>query len=225
MRKIRNDDGWSQDALRNTLPRRSEASRPCVSISNRHFADRFDLTAVSPPPISDVSFWLSLHTAFISASSDVLKIPPRDLAGTYRAQDGGGRRGEIVVYDRVPGGAGYVQRIQQQLGEVLQATLQRVQACPNPLCDPDASCYACLKSYQNQIYWDQLKRSVVTAWLEPARRDESDSVALNLGGPQVLTKVSDVKPVRTLLRRSTNCGMLGPLRVHCGALVALRPAT
>ena len=88
--------------------------------------------------------------------------------GTYRAQDGGAKRGEIVVYDRVPGGAGYVQRIEQELSEVLRATLDRVKKCPNPQCDPDASCYACLRSYQNQFYWDLLKRRIVIDWLEPA---------------------------------------------------------
>jgi hypothetical protein len=127
---------------------------------------RFDLVAISPPPITDQRFWLSLHTAFVNAASDVLKVPPRDLAGTFRAQDGGGRRGEIVVYDRVPGGAGYVQRVVQDLPAVLQATLDRVKKCPNPQCDPDASCYACLRSYQNQFYWDQLRRSAVSDWLE-----------------------------------------------------------
>jgi len=129
---------------------------------------RFDLVAISPPPISDLSFWLSLHTAFVSAASDVLNIPPRDLAGTYRAQDGGAKRGEIVVYDRVPGGAGYVQRIEQDLAAVLEATLNRVKKCPNPQCDVDASCYACLRSYQNQFHWDLLKRRTVVDWLEPA---------------------------------------------------------
>ena len=128
---------------------------------------RFDLTAIAPPRVSDQSFWLSLQTAFVGAASDVLKISPRDLAGTYRAQDGGDKRGEIVVYDRVPGGAGYVQRIEHELAKVLQATLDRVRSCPNPRCDPAAACYACLRSYQNQFYWDSLKRSTVSNWLEP----------------------------------------------------------
>ena len=77
-------------------------------------------------------------------------------------------RGEVVVYDRVPGGAGYVQRIEVELLRVLHATLDRVKSCPNPQCDPDAACYACLRSYQNQFYWDQLQRSTVSNWLEPA---------------------------------------------------------
>jgi ATP-dependent helicase YprA (DUF1998 family) len=127
---------------------------------------RFDGVALHPPPISELSFWLSLQTAILGAAGDVLKIPPRDLEGTYRAQDAGGVRGEVVIYDRVPGGAGYVNRISSELASVLRATLNRVKACPNAQCDPEGSCYACLRSYHNQFYWDQLKRSAVVGWLE-----------------------------------------------------------
>jgi superfamily II DNA or RNA helicase len=129
---------------------------------------RFDGLHPAPPPITDAGFWLSFQTALLGAASDVLKIPPRDLDGTYRAQDSAGARGEIVIYDRVPGGAGYVSRLQHELLTLLEATLRRVADCPNPQCDIEASCYACLRSYYNQFYWDQLKRRAVVQWLEPA---------------------------------------------------------
>jgi hypothetical protein len=129
---------------------------------------RFDRVHPAPPQVTDSSFWMSFQTAFVGAASDVLQIPPRDLASTYRAQDGNGRMAELVLYDRVPGGAGYAERIQQNLGEVLAAVLRRVRSCPNPLCDPQASCYTCLRNYHNQFYWDQLRRAVVTNWLEAA---------------------------------------------------------
>ena len=60
-------------------------------------------------------------------------------------------RGELVVYDRVPGGAGYVSRIGKELPGILEATLRRVLNCTNPQCDPQGSCYTCLRSYGNQF--------------------------------------------------------------------------
>jgi hypothetical protein len=129
---------------------------------------RFDRVHPAPPPVTDSSFWMSFQTAFVGAASDVLQIPPRDLAATYRAQDGNSRMAELVLYDRIPGGAGYAERIQQNLRQVLQAVLHRVRSCPNPQCDPQASCYACLRNYHNQFYWDQLRRSIVTNWLAEA---------------------------------------------------------
>jgi len=71
---------------------------------------RFDGVRPAPPGVSDRSFWLSLQTAFIAAVADTLVIPRRDLDGTYRSQGEGSSAGELVIYDRVPGGAGYVGR-------------------------------------------------------------------------------------------------------------------
>lgn len=126
---------------------------------------RFNGVQPLPPPINNLGFWLSLQTAVLAAAADVLNIPSRDLDGTFRAQDTQGDRGELVLYDRVPGGAGYVQRIASDLVPILRKALDRVRSCRNPLCDPEASCYACLRSYYNQYYWNSLKRSVVVDWL------------------------------------------------------------
>jgi ATP-dependent helicase YprA (DUF1998 family) len=127
---------------------------------------RFNDVGPAPPPVSDSAFWKSFETALVGAATDVLQISSRDLDSTYRAQDGNGRLGELVIYDRVPGGAGYAQRINEELPTILVAALRRVQSCPNPQCDIEASCYACLRSYNNQFNWDQLRRRVVADWLE-----------------------------------------------------------
>ncbi len=119
-----------------------------------------------PPPINDEGFWLSLQTTLVSAAAEVLAIPLSDIAGTYRSQFQAGAGGELVMYDRVPGGAGYVARIVDQLGTILEAALDRTLHCRNPLCDPEGSCYACLRSYGNQFKWALLKRGPVARWLE-----------------------------------------------------------
>ena len=90
-------------------------------------------------------------------------------------------RGELVVYDRVPGGAGYVSRINAELPGILEATLQRVLNCTNSQCDPLGSCYACLRSYGNQFQWENLHRNLVSDWLadvlHPGSRDATPRTA------------------------------------------------
>jgi len=129
----------------------------------------------APEPINNESFWLSLQTAFIGAAAEVLSIPTNDIAGTY--QNGPHGTAELVVYDRVPGGAGYVARIVSQLRTILEATLRRTRDCRNPLCDPQGSCYACLRSYSNQFKWDRLSRGPIATWIAVLLSGPSESAA------------------------------------------------
>jgi hypothetical protein len=126
---------------------------------------RFDGVHPAPPTVDRTDFWLSFQTAFTAAAADVLVIPPRDIDGTFRSQDGSGLRGELVVYDRVPGGAGYVGRSREELPRILEETQRRVANCKNLQCDPQGSCYACLRSYSNQFQWESLHRNLVSDWL------------------------------------------------------------
>ena len=114
-------------------------------------------------PVTNESFWLSLQTTFVAAAAEVLSIPSNDIAATYQVGAHGG--GELVVYDRVPGGAGYAGTITRELPAIFEAALRRTRDCPNPLCDPQGSCYACLRSYSNQFKWDRLSRATVATWI------------------------------------------------------------
>lgn len=127
---------------------------------------RFEGTRPTPPKVDNADFWTSFQTAFIQAAADVLVVPARDIDGTYRSQHDTGLEGELVVYDRVPGGAGYVGRIVDELPMILEETCRRVRNCRNPQCDPLGSCYACLRTYTNQFQWERLHRNVVADWLE-----------------------------------------------------------
>ena len=126
---------------------------------------RFDAVTPPPPTVTDRDFWLSLQTAFLVAAADVLEIPARDLGGTFRSQSEGTLKGELIVFDRVPGGAGYVARLHDELPRVLEGALDRVTNCPNSSCDPQGSCYSCLRSFGNQFEWNHLRRNVVRDWL------------------------------------------------------------
>ena len=119
---------------------------------------------VPPAPFTtERAFWLSFVAAFLNGASDALNIDAGDLGGTYHGWSEESYVGELVVYDRIPGGAGHIQRILDQLDRVLNAALIRVRDCKCP--DVEASCYACLRSYGNQFYWEELKRKPVYEWL------------------------------------------------------------
>jgi len=62
----------------------------------------------------------------VGAAADVLSIPARDLDGTYRTQPSDQGNVELVIFDRIPGGAGYVHRVRQDLRLILDATLKGV---------------------------------------------------------------------------------------------------
>jgi superfamily II DNA/RNA helicase len=126
---------------------------------------RFDSAEPHPPGVKDTAFWLSFQTAFVGAAAEVLSIPPRDLDGTYRTQASPDSKVELVVFDRIPGGAGYVHRVRQDLRLILSETLSRVQTCRNPRCDRKGSCYCCLRTYYNQFQWEDLRREDVVNWL------------------------------------------------------------
>ncbi|MFV9506786.1 MAG: Zn-binding domain-containing protein [Oscillochloridaceae bacterium umkhey_bin13] len=105
--------------------------------------------------------WRSLVYALLEGASQGLGIRRDDLDGTlYRYTAGAAPA--IVLYDNVPGGAGHVQYIAQELPFVLATAFDRVQhAC----CGPETSCYECLRNFRNQPYHDMLKRGVVRDFL------------------------------------------------------------
>ncbi|MBI4871606.1 MAG: DEAD/DEAH box helicase [Candidatus Riflebacteria bacterium] len=123
---------------------------------------RFDAGRTLVPRVSDRTFWLSLLTSLLTATSATLAIHRMDLDGTYQAQTTTSDEAELVVYDRVPGGAGYVQQIVEHFPRLLEATRQLLASCT---CDPEASCYRCMRSARNQFHWEHLRRRPVLDWL------------------------------------------------------------
>jgi len=125
----------------------------------------FENCAPPAPDIRDRSFWLSFLSAFLNGASDALHIDASDLGGTYHGWTEESFIGELVIYDRIPGGAGHIGRIIDNLDLVLGKTYVRVADCKCP--DVEASCYACLRNYGNQFYWEELRRKAVIDWLAP----------------------------------------------------------
>lgn len=135
----------------------------------RHIGHEF-LTDVielrfSGPPIADPesSLWLSLTYALLEGASQALGIDRDDIDGCLYPYAPSGQAPAIILYDSIPGGAGHVRRVGENLAEVLREAHSRVAACEQ--CDREASCYACLKNYDNQFCHHLLRRGFVIDFL------------------------------------------------------------
>jgi len=137
-----------------------------IDLAHEFKTDVLQLRFDKAPDISENSFWISFLYAFLNGATRCLHIDPGDLTGLYHGTAESQSKGELVLYDKIPGGAGYLKRIAQRLEDCLQETYKVVANCPDPSCvDLHSSCYSCLRSYQNQFEWDNLKRKPVVDWL------------------------------------------------------------
>jgi len=106
--------------------------------------------------------WYSVLYALLEGASDAFGIRRDDLDGTlYRYA--GSPVPALVLFDNVPGGAGLVYRVSQDLSAAFQSARERMaRAC----CGEDTSCYECLRNFRNQPYHELLKRSVALAFFD-----------------------------------------------------------
>lgn len=114
------------------------------------------------PPEHDRSsaFWWSLVYALLEGASRALQIRRDDLDGCIYAH---GRDSSVVLFDNVPGGAGHVRLIEREIERVLREALKVVQSCA---CEPDTTCYGCLRTYRNQPHHGIMERGLVQRFLE-----------------------------------------------------------
>lgn len=66
---------------------------------------------------------------------------------------------EIILYDRTPGGAGFVEEGKNRWDEVVAAACSLCETSPTHQCE--AACYDCLKDFGNQQHHDALDRNTV----------------------------------------------------------------
>lgn len=117
--------------------------------------------SVVTSPSGGTGFWRSLTYALLAAAAQVIDVPRAELDGLFRPPDNEGSGvAEIVIYDNVPGGAGYSQRIAAQFEEILQRAYQLVESC-----GCSSSCYDCLRTYTNQAFHHELDRRPVAEFL------------------------------------------------------------
>ena len=70
---------------------------------------------------------------------------------------------DFILYDSTPGGAGHVKRLRSEttIREVLRGAYKKAADCDCGGAEGDASCYKCLRTYNNQHYHDEIKRKYV----------------------------------------------------------------
>ena len=103
-------------------------------------------------PLSRIEARSTLQS--LLAATPVLGIPTDDVDGTLRPlPDGGGTA--LIIFDSVPGGAGYVRLIREELAQLTDQARKIVGDCA---CALKASCYGCLRTYRNQAHHDELVR-------------------------------------------------------------------
>lgn len=119
----------------------------------------------------------SILQALILAACKELNIENTEIAGCLQYYYNNGDNYSYILYDKTPGGAGHVKRINNSdtILHVLINAMNLAQKCPN--CDEDSSCYSCLRTYQNQKHHDIIKREYVFNYLGQVLNGYSDGEA------------------------------------------------
>jgi hypothetical protein len=103
----------------------------------------------------------TVSEALTTAACSRLELEARELQAEYRpaltAAGRDGREAEIYLYDALPGGAGFAQRVGKLGLAVFADALRILEHCPD---NCDRSCYRCLRSYKNKFEHDLLDRHV-----------------------------------------------------------------
>jgi len=106
------------------------------------------------------SFFRTLAESLRIGAARSLGLNQREIGASYRIR--AFTTPEIILFDAVPGGAGYCQLLQKQgIRKLLEEAIKLLK------CPCTHSCRACLKAYENQQHWDILRREPVLDWLKP----------------------------------------------------------
>jgi ATP-dependent helicase YprA (DUF1998 family) len=139
-----------------------------------HELETFSLIA---RPVVAVKSIESLAFALQKGLCRQLELEPTDIGVSWRwvakRSEGGA---EVILYDRTPGGAGFVKEGFDNWQAVVKKTLE---ICAE--CDCEKACYECLKDYGNQAYHEKLHRRYVTEFLSSFRGEDHHAQCLLRG--------------------------------------------
>lgn len=96
----------------------------------------------------------SVLYSFLEGMSRALSIERTDIDGCFY---GINNKRFLVIYDKVPGGAGHSKRL-LELKNLEKTLLSAYEIVKNCKCGEETACYSCLKNYNNQWYHDELSR-------------------------------------------------------------------
>jgi hypothetical protein len=153
-------EGWD---LRHQ--RRCQGTLRFFHLAYRMETDVLELD-VAGGPVGDekqaANFLVTLRNALVLGANLSLQTEEDEIAGFEReVSRGGALLRQIVLYDDVAGGAGYVERLARLLPHAAAAALDRLERCP---CVD--SCYRCLRGYHNQREHTALDKRLVLETLQ-----------------------------------------------------------
>lgn len=102
----------------------------------------------------------TLAEALLAGAGNLLELEPGELSAFVRRRPSGAPGEQVVFYETVPGGAGYLEEMAARLPEVAEAAMERLfgHACSK-------ACYLCLKRYGNQRWHPFFDKEVVSELL------------------------------------------------------------
>jgi hypothetical protein len=161
--RICHDCGCSEPAARKLLKGRHERLRASAgSMDCPHtfwakpiaYGHEFSSSCLVIRPLAEPVSVESLAFALQAGLCRALELEISDI-GTCWRWAAERSRPEIVLYDRAPGGSGFVREAEADWLQVLK--------CARDICERcacDAACYGCLKHYGNQSYHELLNRNL-----------------------------------------------------------------
>jgi len=105
----------------------------------------------------------SILYGLLEGISSYMNIERNDIAGTI-VKNSNLSTFDFVIFDNVPGGAGHVKRLVNE-NELKKVLIETEKLMTRNCCDPETSCYTCLRNYYNQKIHNKLKRKHVIEFL------------------------------------------------------------
>jgi len=125
------------------LAHRFQADCLVVNLPGRYDARTVGRQSLSPTVVT-------LAEALRAGAARLLELEPEELGLFVRKPDADPTVEQIVFYETVPGGAGYLEEVAQRFPEVARAAQEALYGH-----DCVRACYRCLKHYRNQ-FWHAL---------------------------------------------------------------------
>ena len=117
---------------------------------------RIEIPELQYGTYEDHSIALSFLYAFLDGISIAYNIERNDINGLLDLNRNG-QSYDVIIYDDVPGGAGYIKRLMNRSAIIEAVKAAKTKVSQN-CCDEDTSCNHCLRNYYNQHYHPRLKR-------------------------------------------------------------------
>jgi hypothetical protein len=146
-----------------------------VSLQAIHFGHRFktDVRLIRFRAEADESVRITLPDVLRTATCRLLGIEVAEVMATYSTMYGDMI---VILYDRTPGGAGFVETIGDEfsIAKLLDAAIE-VLDCPKQCA---TSCVSCLRHFQNRRVWDALDRNATASFLTRIRERRREAADL-----------------------------------------------